>query len=703
MTEPTKVIVIGAGWSGLAAARTYLEVSKLLDRPIDLAILDDSNDPGGVWSTSRLYPGLIANSPVGLYEYSHMSMVDEKHPWYQLLPGDGVQTYLEAYAHRFDIFSKIRFRTRVTGARRNGNGAKSGWVIETDKGETHECDKVIVACGLYNKPRIPSIPSSTYAGVSIHVRDLGKRNAELRADSSIKNIIVVGGCKSAIEACNVFLPDLNPNKTHRVSWVIRPSDTGVPLVVQDVDKTGNIIAVNQTRVFSAISPSIYDIRSFSYRFLHSGSYLLGSLLTSLIWRLMSWALTRDAKYDSSANGRKIKPQGSSMFFDVNAISLVPPSSPVLRWLHEDNDNIFKVHRATPTKLQGKEMVIISPDGKTSMVPCDAVIWCTGWLPSIDFFSEEETKNLGLPVLLPQKPSMPNSKNSPHNPDVANPRPPQTYTSHLSPDSEAAEREILGLFPRLRTPARPGYPPPFTPYRLYRQCIPLSSFPSSSLPSNADSTSAARAGFDRSIAFSGLVSNSQTAICSELTALYCVAFLEDLLPTTRTHTATTKSNTASTIPSFSSPSASTSTPTPKSITGLTASHSTALTLAFQRRRYGIKGSRDPEIVLEVQSFLDTICADLGVRVDRKRKRWEDTYLRTSSRGTGTDLIWNGKDEKLESNGAKSSVNGDGNGTPWYAGIRGWFKENFTPYFAGDYEGVIEEFLVGNGYLKSAEGM
>ena len=224
MTSTTKVIVIGAGWSGLVAAKTYLETCGLLGRSVDLTILDDGSDPGGVWSSRRLYPGLIANSPVGLYEYSHMSMVDEKHPWYQLLPGGVVQSYLEAYAHKFDVYSKIRFETRVTKARRRA-GTNSGWIVETNRGEVLECDKLLVACGLYNKPRIPSVPRLTYTGIAIHHKELGTRNAALRADPSIKNIVVVGGCKSAVEACNVFLPALNPNKKHRVSWIVRPSDS----------------------------------------------------------------------------------------------------------------------------------------------------------------------------------------------------------------------------------------------------------------------------------------------------------------------------------------------------------------------------------------------------------------------------------------------------------------------------------------------
>jgi hypothetical protein len=41
-------------------------------------------------------------------------------------------------------------------------------------------------------------------------------------------------------------------------------------------------------------------------------------------------------------------------------------------------------------------------------------------------------------------------------------------------------------------------------------------------------------------------------------------------------------------------------------------------AWMTRRYGARGLKDPEIILEVQTFLDTLMQDLGLRVQRKDK-------------------------------------------------------------------------------------
>ena len=59
----TSVVVIGAGWYGIAAAKTYLE----FDPTISLTVLDADSSIGGVWGSSSIYPGLVADSPAGLF------------------------------------------------------------------------------------------------------------------------------------------------------------------------------------------------------------------------------------------------------------------------------------------------------------------------------------------------------------------------------------------------------------------------------------------------------------------------------------------------------------------------------------------------------------------------------------------------------------------------------------------------------------
>ena len=64
------VVVIGAGWYGLAAAKTYLEINS----SVDLTVVDSDSSLGGTWSASRAYPGLVADTPVGDFDYSDLPM-----------------------------------------------------------------------------------------------------------------------------------------------------------------------------------------------------------------------------------------------------------------------------------------------------------------------------------------------------------------------------------------------------------------------------------------------------------------------------------------------------------------------------------------------------------------------------------------------------------------------------------------------------
>lgn len=616
--SPTRVIVLGAGWSGLAAAHTYLTISRLLDRPIALTILDNNADAGGVWSSRRLYPGLVANSPNGLYEFSWMTMVEEGHPWYQLIPGERVRDYLGKVCEKVKgMGAQCKFGVQVARVRRK-KGKGSGWVVESKAGEIWECEKLVVSTGLYSKERIPEIDAKGFDGVSLHSGKLGELQQSVRVDEKVTNVVVVGGCKSGVEAVSVFLPDLNPNKKFKVSWVVRPSESGVPLVVQDVDKNANLVAANNTRLFSSISPSIFDTQSWLYWFMQSGRSRIGSFVRNGFWNMLSWAVKKDAKYKTSQNGRAIEPKGNTLFYDLQYVSLLPKKSPFLRWLHMDDEQILKAYRVNPMKLQAREMVVVDADGIESTLPCDAVIWCTGWLPSIDFFDEETADVMGLPkALLAGK-----SKTMPHQslnePPVLKQHQPEHYDDGLSEAARAAEERVIAFFPHFRDRRRPAYAPPYTNFQLYRQIISAETLASK----------------DRSIAFSGLISNGQTAMCSELTSLWSVAWLEDLLP-------------KNVLPK----------------TKEEAEDSIELVNAWMRRRYGMKGAKDPEIVLEIQTFFDVLCQDLGIEVERKK--------RGGPKRTGP--------------------------SGWWAAVKAEWTEVATPYVAADYRGVIEEFLTRNGWL------
>ena len=714
----TKVIVVGAGWSGLTAASTYLKINP----NVSLTILDASDSPGGVWSKSRLYPGLLANSPSGLYEFSDLSMKGGHHTSHDPITGEDVQEYLHRYANFRGLYDKIKFGIQVVKITRKGaSGTPNvGWDVHISTGEILGCDKLIVATGLHSKPKMPVIPQDEYTGVAcIHSRDLGRRHAELSSNPSINCVAIVGGCKSAIEACTIFI-----TAGKKVNWIIRPSEQGVPTAVIEDDAAINLVAVNNMRIFSILGPSIFDTASFWYRHLHGVSKGLGVWVRNKFWKNMTKVVTGGLGYQNSENGRKIQPTGDDLFYDAPYIGVLYRSHPFLKWVH-DEDKV-KVYRATPARLVGRQMEIVVPELSHSeqkpvtstiaeKVAADAVIWCTGWEPGLDFFEDDEARILGLPAPLtspmstamPQKSASASSMstksdvsgiNTPTSSNTTlsstDPSAPTTSASPVpSPDDDLnALQRIKSLFPQLGltsprpgpNPSHNGQPQPSyfskSPFHLYNQLI-----SPHSLSTN-----------DHSIIFIGLLSTSQTAITSEIQSLWAVAWLEDILPRSalprlsRDHLSKNPDNKP--------------TDTDHDIDEEALIRRTNDVRAWMSLRYGYRTALEPMCVLEVQTYLDTLMRDLGLEVYRKRNRAElrkrgEIRDRTSQReGKGTDAT-----EKASTPGGV----GEEVQAALQTGTMGWklrlfrvltpawLKEWIEPYEARDYRGVVDEFLEGVG--------
>lgn len=202
-TEKCKVIIIGAGIYGLVAAKTYFQINP----NIDLTIIDSDTSVGGVWSVSRVYAGLVADLPSPAFELSDLRMAEEfGMPKWSDIPGHVMHEYLERYAKKFDILRRVQFQTEVLRIERDGRGWK---VYTKDVGEgsnsdeiaVMDCDKLLVATGLYSRPMLPDIDTSAFTGIAIHSKDLRKRHNDFTSES-IRSVVVVGGNKSAIEAAS---------------------------------------------------------------------------------------------------------------------------------------------------------------------------------------------------------------------------------------------------------------------------------------------------------------------------------------------------------------------------------------------------------------------------------------------------------------------------------------------------------------------
>ena len=190
MVSKKKVCVIGAGVSGLVAAKTFRQHGH------DVTIVERSGDLGGVWEPARSYPDVQTQSPKELYRYTDMAMPDEFPEWPK---GVQVHAYLADYARKHRLPGIIRYGCAVAGMERGGEG---GWTLtlEDEKGGTsrEHFDFVVVCTGNFSDKNIPEFPGkdvfAAAGGAVMHSSEY--------TDPAVvkdKDVVVLGFSKSATD------------------------------------------------------------------------------------------------------------------------------------------------------------------------------------------------------------------------------------------------------------------------------------------------------------------------------------------------------------------------------------------------------------------------------------------------------------------------------------------------------------------------
>ncbi|MDZ8051630.1 MAG: flavin-containing monooxygenase [Aulosira sp. ZfuVER01] len=216
-----RIGVIGAGLSGLVAAKTFLEEGY------EVTVFEKQKGLGGVWEKSRSYPGVTTQSPRDMYAFSDYPMP----AFYPEAPtGEQVRNYLESYAQHFGIAEKIRFQAEVTQVERN-TAKKSGWVVSvsyknhpqgTTSQEKHELDFILVCNGTCNIPKVLAFPGMAEfinsGGLVLHSTDIND-------DSLIqgKRVVVVGFAKSAADIATFAV-----DKASECTLVFRQASWKIP-------------------------------------------------------------------------------------------------------------------------------------------------------------------------------------------------------------------------------------------------------------------------------------------------------------------------------------------------------------------------------------------------------------------------------------------------------------------------------------------
>ncbi|KAH8169366.1 pyridine nucleotide-disulfide oxidoreductase domain-containing protein [Sarocladium implicatum] len=464
------VVVVGAGWYGLAAAKAALQVMPTQS----LALLESAESCGGTWSQNRLYPGLKSNNMLGTYEYPDFPMTEAKYGLkpHSHIPGTVLHKYLTDFARHFGIYDKIQFHTKVDVVEPTEDGAWKVTVTGPSGSKVVRAAKLILATGLTSTPNIPDYKGvETLDAPFFHAKDFCARADEL---TGAKNVVVVGGAKSAYD----------------VAYALAAEGTTVDLVIKD-DGHGPVwITPPRVTPFKKRLDQLLLIRWLTWfapcpwgyedgypgirKFLHGTS--VGRWIVDTFWKILGNDVITAVGYDDHPEMKKLKPWNSA-FWIGSGLSI-----------HNYNTSLWDLVRAGKVKVHIGQVDHIEPkkvimaDGTS--LQADAVVCSTGWKKeSTIAFKNLPGGGFGL-----------------HN-----------STEEIAALNKQADDNVLSQFPRLSDQPKLRFTPPQKePLRMYRFIVPSAYV------------------FQRNIAWSGAVSTVSTATCATIQGHWIAAYLANSL-------------------------------------------------------------------------------------------------------------------------------------------------------------------------------
>jgi len=148
--ENFEVVVIGAGYSGLAMA------VKLKEAGIPFTVIEKNPDVGGTWFENT-YPGVAVDTPNHFYSYSFRVNPDWDH---YFATGDEIIDYIRTCYREMDISGHMRFEEEVVAAIWDKNAHRWNVTVRRKDGSEYSIagNAVVSATGLLNRPAIPDFP-----------------------------------------------------------------------------------------------------------------------------------------------------------------------------------------------------------------------------------------------------------------------------------------------------------------------------------------------------------------------------------------------------------------------------------------------------------------------------------------------------------------------------------------------------------------
>jgi len=196
-----RVIIIGAGPSGLVAAKEALEAG------LEPCIYEKADSIGGLWApgSGSTWEGMRTN-------LSKFSCMFSDAPWPKttdLFPcGAELYQYLKGYVEKFKLGPYIQCNSEVTHLEKNG----SGWQVTHQKKSansniTENFEFVIVASGAFSESYIPQMAGlNVFQGIKLHSSQYKSPTLTFTQNQNIKKrrVAIIGNAFSGTEIAAGF-------------------------------------------------------------------------------------------------------------------------------------------------------------------------------------------------------------------------------------------------------------------------------------------------------------------------------------------------------------------------------------------------------------------------------------------------------------------------------------------------------------------
>jgi dimethylaniline monooxygenase (N-oxide forming) len=325
-----RVAVIVAGASGLAAAKSLLEVG------IAPVVYEETDTIGGLWverDHGVAYRSLKTNTSRQITAFSDFPFPRDLPDYPQRA---AVEQYLQDYAGAFGLRRLVRFGRRIESVVPAGHGWRLTGADHASRFDA-EFDSVVVCAGIFRTPLVPPVPGlESFTGCVLHSKAY-RTPAPFR-----EKVVVVVGLGSS--ACDIAA-DLAAVAS-RVILSVRRRVTVIPRTIDGVPLDNRL-----SRLVTHLPARIADLRH--------------RRLVRRVYR--DWGLSSPADLWT----------GSGVEFDPNGRITHDALGPLLRTGEV-------VARPAIQRVEGDE--VLFADGRR--LRADAIVFATGYQLDVPFLSSE---------------------------------------------------------------------------------------------------------------------------------------------------------------------------------------------------------------------------------------------------------------------------------------------------------------------------